>query len=209
MQTDRAMRYVHGLHCLRSTTNRSCISQSWSGTFLLGSTTLRSLYSSILLYAWYFRGHFVICICPCLAWIDVASVKHYLNAIKAKQSASNARKRAVVELERYSWPTCSKESRRVVGVANKLRRRRILSIRDRLAVAKFSKPRVWDKFAEGSTFILEIPELSYNTAWDRSTEASMLKSAGFFQLRIVSFRYNTGLWQTDGRTDTWRQHIPR
>ena len=35
--------------------------------------------------------HFVICICPCLVWIDVASVKHYLNAIKAKQSALNAR----------------------------------------------------------------------------------------------------------------------
>ena len=30
--------------------------------------------------------------CPCLAWIDVAGVKHYLNAIKAKQSASNAPK---------------------------------------------------------------------------------------------------------------------
>ena len=38
-----------------------------------------------------FHGHFVICICPCLVWIDVASVKHYLNAIKAK-SALNARK---------------------------------------------------------------------------------------------------------------------
>ena len=37
-------------------------------------------------------GHFVICICPCLVWIDVASVKHYLNTIKAKQSALNARK---------------------------------------------------------------------------------------------------------------------
>ena len=33
------------------------------------------------------HGHFVICICQCLVWIDVASVKHYLNAIKAKQSA--------------------------------------------------------------------------------------------------------------------------
>jgi len=38
------------------------------------------------------HGHFVICICPRLVWIDVASVKHYLNAIKAKQSALNARK---------------------------------------------------------------------------------------------------------------------
>jgi len=31
-----------------------------------------------------------IAFCPCLVWIDVASVKHYLNAIKAKQSALNA-----------------------------------------------------------------------------------------------------------------------
>ena len=38
------------------------------------------------------RGHFVVCICPCLVWIDVASVKHYSNAIKAAQSALNARK---------------------------------------------------------------------------------------------------------------------
>jgi len=41
------------------------------------------------------HGHFVICICPCLVWIDVASVKRYLNAIKAKHSALNARKSLV------------------------------------------------------------------------------------------------------------------
>ena len=38
------------------------------------------------------HGHFVICIRPCLGWIDVASVKHSLNATKAAQSALNARK---------------------------------------------------------------------------------------------------------------------
>jgi len=38
------------------------------------------------------HGHFVICICPFLVWTDVASVNHYLNAIKVKQSALNARK---------------------------------------------------------------------------------------------------------------------
>jgi len=37
-------------------------------------------------------GHFIICVCPFLVWIDVASVKHYLNATKAKQSAFNAQK---------------------------------------------------------------------------------------------------------------------
>ena len=30
--------------------------------------------------------------CRRLVWIDVASVKHYLNVIKAKESALNARK---------------------------------------------------------------------------------------------------------------------
>jgi len=38
------------------------------------------------------HGHFVICICPRLVRIYVASIKHYLNTIKAKQSALNARK---------------------------------------------------------------------------------------------------------------------
>ena len=37
------------------------------------------------------HGNFVICICPCLVWIDAVSIKHYLNAIKTKQ-ALNARK---------------------------------------------------------------------------------------------------------------------
>ena len=98
-----------GTSYLRSTTsnNRSCTPQSRSVTFLLGSTTLHSLYFSIffcthdvctnvVLY-----GHFVICICPCSWWIDVASIKHYSNAIKAKQSALNARKPLVGGREPY------------------------------------------------------------------------------------------------------------
>jgi len=32
-----------------------------------------------------FHHHFVICIRTCLVWIDVSSVKHYLNAMKAKR----------------------------------------------------------------------------------------------------------------------------
>jgi len=36
--------------------------------------------------------HFVICVCPCLVWIDAASDKHYLNAIKAQETALNAGK---------------------------------------------------------------------------------------------------------------------
>jgi len=77
-----------GTSYLRPTTsnNRYCTSLK-SSTFLLGSTTvLGSIHCSVVRH-----GHFVICICPCLAWIDVASVKHYLNATKAKQSALDAR----------------------------------------------------------------------------------------------------------------------
>jgi len=73
-----------GTSSLRSTTSniRSCTSQLRTGTFLLGSTTLLgrihcNVVTVILLFA---------------LSLQVASVKHYLNAIKAKQSALNARK---------------------------------------------------------------------------------------------------------------------
>jgi len=49
-----------------------------------------------------------------------------------------------MELEGYSWPTCSKQPQLVnrrIGVVNKFHRRRR---RDRRAVAKFSKSRVWE-----------------------------------------------------------------
>jgi len=49
-------------------------------------------------------GHFVICICPCLVRTDVTSIKHYLNAIKAKHSALNARKPLVGGRELRSQP---------------------------------------------------------------------------------------------------------
>ena len=61
------------------------------------STTLHSLCLGIFSACMMFcknvvlHGHSVICICPCLVWIDVASIKHYSNATKAKQSALNAR----------------------------------------------------------------------------------------------------------------------
>jgi len=75
---------------------------------------------------------------------------------------TNIRQIEVMELKGYSWPTCSKQPRLVncrIGVVNKLacrrrrRRRRVLLTRDRLAVAKFSKSRVWDKVPEGSTLM--------------------------------------------------------
>jgi len=54
-----------------------------------------------------------------------------------------------VELEHHSRPTCASchNASTVVGVVNKLDRRRVLSI----LVAKFSVPRVWNKVSEGST----------------------------------------------------------
>jgi len=89
-----------GTSCLRSTTsnNRSCTSQLRSGTFVAvihhSAHFILEYFSLCLTFCKknVVQGHFVICICPCLVWIDVASVKPYLNATKAKQSALNARK---------------------------------------------------------------------------------------------------------------------
>ena len=89
--------------CLRSTTssNRSYTSQLRCGTFFLGSTTLHSLYLSIFLYARYFvkkniSHSWSLCHLhlPMLGedrcWKRQTLFKS--NAIKAKQSALNARK---------------------------------------------------------------------------------------------------------------------
>ena len=62
-----------------------------------------------------------------------------------------------MELEGYSWPTCSKQPRlvdcRIVVVTNSTvddDDDEICWQRDRLAVAKFSKSGVWNKVLEGS-----------------------------------------------------------
>jgi len=94
-----------GTSCLRSTTSnnlRDPVHHNWDPAPFCWDPPFCTVYIWVFfLYAWCFienvvlHGHFVICICTCLVWIDVASVKLYLNAIKAKQSALNARKSLV------------------------------------------------------------------------------------------------------------------
>ena len=71
---------------------------------------------------------------------------------------------------------------------------------DRFEVEKFSKSWIRDGVPEPSTLVLEITEFPDNTVWDGLKETSVPKPAWFVQ----SFRHNTGLWQTDGRTDRLR-----
>ena len=68
---------------------------------------------------------------------------------------------------------------------------------DRFEVEKFSKSWIRDSVPEPSTLVLEITEFPDNTVCDGWKETSVPKPAWFVQ----SFRHNTGLWQTDGRTD--------
>jgi len=68
------------------------------------------------------HGHFVTCVCPCLVRIDVASVKRYLNAIKAKQSALNARKPLVGGRDSSFSPSISLEPVVYWGVYAGIRR---------------------------------------------------------------------------------------
>ena len=44
---------------------------------------------------------FVICICPCLVWTDVASIKHYLNATKSQTECHESE----MELGHILWPS--------------------------------------------------------------------------------------------------------
>ena len=67
---------------------------------------------------------------------------------------TNPQQLAVIKLEGYSWPTCSKQPRLVdcrIGVGNKLdrrRRRRVL-----LTTRSTCRDRVWDKVPAGSALI--------------------------------------------------------
>jgi len=74
---------------------------------------------------------------------------------------TNAQQIKIMELEGYSWPTCSKQTRLAnchTGVVNKLDCRRPQS--KRLPLAKFSKSGVCDKVPEGSTLIFVDSQIS-------------------------------------------------
>ena len=101
-----------------------------------------------------------------------------------------------MELESCSWPMCSKQPQLCgTGVVSRLNE--FCLQRDRPAVAKFSKFRVWEKVPEGSILISEVPKFPYNTVLDRKRKPLCQKTAHFVQW----FGYNTGLWRTDKRTD--------
>ena len=69
--------------------------------------------------------------------------------------------------------------------------------RDRLAMVKFLSTEFGTKLQRAVPLLSGMSKCLYNTVWDRWKEASVPKPARFVQ----SFRYNTSLWRTDGRTD--------
>ena len=78
----------------------------------------------------------------------------FLNRSVERRCTANPQQIKVVELEGYSWPMCSKQPRLVDKVsATRSTFDEFCWQRNRLAVAKFSKPRVWDSVLEGSTLI--------------------------------------------------------
>ena len=76
-----------------------------------------------------------------------------------------------MELDHYDGLTRNKlcafgyDGSTVVGMVNKLDRRRVRWQHDRLLVAKFSKSRLWDKVREGSTYpYFGVHKFPYNAA---------------------------------------------
>jgi len=102
-------------------------------------------------------------------------------------------------MQGYSWLTCSKQPRLIdsrTGVVNTSSTvddddDELCWQRDRLAVAKSS---IFSLF--GTNLIFGDTKFPYNIVWDKQKEASMPKRSP-----VQSFRYNTGLWQTDRRTE--------
>ena len=68
---------------------------------------------------------------------------------------------------------------------------------DRLAMAKFSKSRVWDKVSERSTLFLELPEFPYNTVYAMSKEAFMPKISSIHLALLIEHPVVTETGQTD------------
>ena len=118
---------------------------------------------------------------------------------------TNPQQTELMELECYSWSTCSKQPRLVdcrIGVVNKLDRRRrrrrvLLTARSTCRGEIFSKSGVRDKVPERSTLISEDIQISLKQCKIGGRRLHAKNPARFVQ----SFWYNTGLWRTDRRTD--------
>ena len=130
---------------------------------------------------------------------------------------ANTQQIEVMKLEGYSWPTCIKQPRLVdcrIGVVNKLDRRRRRRRRVLLATRSTRRGEIFQVRSLGQSPRGKYPNFgrypyfltTYNGTGGRK-EAPRQKPARFIQ----SFRHNTGLWQTGGRTDrrAWRQRILR
>jgi len=98
---------------------------------------------------------------------------------------ANPQQIELMELEGYSWPTCSKQPRLVdcrIGVVNKLDRRRVLLTTR--STCHGSVPSFWRHL----NFLLTLCAIN-------ESKDPCQKPARFVQ----SFRHNTGLWRSDGR----------
>ena len=110
---------------------------------------------------------------------------------------------AVIELEANGWPTCSKQSPRVDRRGCRQQTRPSTSFcwqRDRLAVARTFKSRVWDKVPE-KVPLLKILKFPYNTVWDRCKKPPCQKpiySSSHFDTILYGLVTD---WRTDGQTN--------
>ena len=116
-----------------------------------------------------------------------------------------------MESDGYRWSTCSKQPRLVdcrIGVVNKLDRRRRRWVVDNaidLPWRNFLRPDLGQSSREKCpSFFSRNPNFLITQYGIGRRKPACQIDARFVQ----SFRYNTGLWQTDRRTDTRRQHIP-
>ena len=121
-----------------------------------------------------------------------------------KIGTTNPQQVAAMELEGYSWPTCSKQPRLVdcrIGVVNKLdrrrRRRRILLTTRTTWRGEIFKSGVWDKVPEGITVIFGDMRISLQHSvtylWKEvpMPKPSSIRPVVLIQCPLV----------TDGRTD--------
>ena len=77
-------------------------------------------------------------------------------------------------------------------------RRHVLSTTPSTCVASFSMSRVWDRVSEESSYFWRYPNsLIMQCRIEVEKKHTCQKPARFVQ----SFRYNTGLWRTNGQTD--------
>ena len=163
----------------------------------------------------------------CFADINVSQSSVFTARVSSKCSAigrvrpsvrlfpASPQQIAVMELQGYSWSTCSKQPR-FVDCRTACRQQARPSTTTTTTTSfvdnaidlprqNFLCPEFGTKCQREVPLFLKIPKYSYNTVWDSGRKPPCQNPTRFVQ----SFRYNTGLWQTDRRTDRRRQQILR